>query len=130
MNNITIKGRLTRKPELKVTDNGKEVANFTVAVNRRSDRETADFFDCSAWGKTAAFVETHFKKGQEIVLSGAMQSRKWEDKEGNKRTNWSIFVDTVEFCGKKEDCNKTDDSQSEQQKDQYMSPDDIKGLPF
>lgn len=130
MNNITIKGRLTRKPEIKVTDNGKEVANFTVAVNRRTDRETADFFDCAAWGKTAAFVETYFEKGQEIVLSGAMQSRKWEDKDGNKRTNWSIFVDTVEFCGKKEGCQKPNDSQSEQQKDQYMSPDDTKGLPF
>ena len=83
MNNIVIHGRLTRDPELRTTNNGKEVANFCVAVNRRFDRDTADYFDCQAWGKAAVFIQQYFRKGQEILVRGSMQSRKWQDKDGN-----------------------------------------------
>ena len=100
MNNITIKGRLTKDPENKTINSGSNVCNFTVAVNRRFDKENADFFDCIAWNKTGDFVNQYFTKGREIVLSGEMQCRKWQDKEGNNRYSWELKVDQVDFCGK------------------------------
>lgn len=104
MNSIVIKGRLSKDVELRSTQTGKEVASFSVAVNRRFDKEnTADFFDIVAWGKTGVFVNTYFKKGQEILIQGTMQCRKWQDKEGNNRYSWELIADNVEFCGSKGD---------------------------
>lgn len=109
MNNIVIKGRLTKEPELNTTSNGKEVANFSVAVNRRFNRDETDFFDVKAWDKTGVFVCTYFKKGQEILIRGTMQRRKWQDKDGNNRYSWELIADEVEFCG-----GKTDNQNAEQ----------------
>ncbi len=103
MNNIVIKGRLTKDPEMKVMQSGKNVVNFSVAVNRRFNRDIADFFDCVAWNKTADIIANHFTKGREILLSGEMQQRQWQDKEGNNRYTWELLVDSVEFCGSKPD---------------------------
>ena len=102
MNHIVIKGHLTRDPELKTTATGKEVVRFSVAVNRRFDRDKADFFDCQAWDKTAVFVSTYFRKGQEVLVGGEMQRRVWDGEDGRKRVNWELQADNVEFCGKKE----------------------------
>ena len=101
LNRVALVGRLTRDPELKTTNNGKEVANFTVAVNRRFQNDEADFFDVKGWGKTGVFVDTYFKKGQEILVRGSMQCRKWEDNDGNKRSAWELVADEVDFCGSK-----------------------------
>ena len=100
MNQIVIKGRLTRDPEVRYTQSGKMVCNFDVAVNRRFDNETADFFRCQAWSKTGEFVQKYFVKGQEILLSGEMQSNA-VDKDGEKRIYWSVNVQIVDFCGSK-----------------------------
>lgn len=105
MNNIVIKGRLTRDPKLdfvKVKGEEKAVCKFDVAVNRRFGEDT-DFFNCQVWGKTAEFVDKFFKKGQEILVAGSMQCRKWQDNEGKNRYNWELNVDQVEFCGSKKD---------------------------
>lgn len=98
LNTITIHGRLTKAPELRQTQTGKTVCSFTVAVDRASRDET-DFFTCVAWERRAEFVSRYFGRGQEILVSGAMQSRNWEDKDGNKRTVWEILVDRTDFCG-------------------------------
>lgn len=99
MNNIVIHGRLTRDPELKsyTTNKGKpgQVARFGVAVNRRFGEET-DFFDCSAFNESGETIAQWFRKGDGIVLSGKMQSRKTDDK-----TYWSIKVDSWDFAEKK-----------------------------
>lgn len=100
MNKIIIAGRLVRDPELRNTQSGLEVCNFTVAVNRRAkkgEEPVADFIDCTAWGKTGVFVSTYFHKGDGIVLDGRMESNKWKDKDGNNRTSWGVNVDGVEF---------------------------------
>lgn len=102
MNNIVIKGRLAKDPETRQTATDKTVCNFSVAVNRRFDKDKSDFFDCQAWDKTADTVQKYFTKGQEIILSGAMQCRQWEDKEGKKRYSWELIVNNVEFCGSKQ----------------------------
>lgn len=101
MNNIIIAGRLTRDPELRATQSGVEVCNFSVAVDRRfkvDGERKADFFDCVAWRKTAAFVAKYFNKGDGITISGHMESREWTDKEGRKRISWELHCDDVEFA--------------------------------
>jgi len=106
MNAIHIKGRLARDPELKVCNSGREVCNFCVAVDRfakNGEEKQCDFIDCTAWGKTGVLVSQYFVKGKEILLSGSMESRKWQDKDGNSRVSWSVNCHNVEFCGGKSD---------------------------
>lgn len=107
MNQIIIKGRLTRAPEMRQTQSGINVTNFSVAVDRRftpkGEEKQCDFFDVVAWRQTGEFVSKYFDRGQEIIIQGAMQSRHWEDKQGNKRLSWDLIADNVEFCGPKRD---------------------------
>ena len=100
-NMIMIHGRLVRDPELKTASTGTEYCNLTVAVDsfNGSEKET-DFFDCTAFGKTAAAISKFFQKGREIIVIGSMRSNKPE-KDGVKRTLWKIVVDSFGFCGSK-----------------------------
>ena len=101
LNHITIMGRLVRDPELRSTQSGTNVASFTVAVDRdrggSNGERQADFIDCVAWRQTGEFVSKHFRKGSMIVVSGRLQSRKWQDRDGNNRTNWEVVADNVYF---------------------------------
>ena len=107
MNSLTIKGHLTKAPELRTLDTGNTVCSFSVAVDRRFKNTAGgyetDFFNVSAWNKTGEFVSRYFGKGQEILIQGSMQSRKRADDDGTNRTYWEVRADTVEFCGKKGD---------------------------
>ena len=102
LNHITIMGRLTRDPELRRTGSGIAVASFTVAVDRDfggrdgGERET-DFIDCVAWRQTGEFVSKYFTKGSMIVVSGRLQIRNWNDKDGNKRRSAEVIADSVYF---------------------------------
>lgn len=109
LNHIVILGRLVKDPELRYTQSNTPVASFTVAVDRDfgEDKQT-DFIDCTAWRKTGEFVSKHFQKGSMIVVSGRLQSRKWEDKDGNKRTSWEINAENVYFGGDKKSENNAD----------------------
>lgn len=103
MNNITIHGRLTRKPELREYNNAKGNVNtlcrFSVAVNRRFGDET-DFFDCTCFGKSGESIEKWFNKGDGIVLSGEMQSSKGRREDTKNITYWSIIVQNWDFAEK------------------------------
>ena len=102
LNHITIMGRLTRDPELRRTGSGIAVASFTLAVDRDfspkdgGERET-DFIDCVAWRQTGEFVSKYFTKGRMAVVSGRLQIRNWNDKEGNKRRSAEVVADNVYF---------------------------------
>ncbi len=102
LNHITIMGRLTRDPELRRTGSGIAVASFTLAVDRDfggrdgGERET-DFIDCVAWRQTGEFVSKYFTKGSMAVVSGRLQIRNWNDKEGNKRRTAEVVADNVYF---------------------------------
>ena len=102
LNHIIVMGRLTRDPELRRTGSGIAVASFTIAVDRDfspkdgGERET-DFIDCVAWRQTGEFVSKYFHKGSMIVVSGRLQSRKWQDRDGNNRTNWEVNAENVYF---------------------------------
>lgn len=97
LNHIVIMGRLTKDPELRTTQNQIPVASFTVAVERDGKDKATDFIDVVAWRATGEFVSKYFSKGQMIVVSGHLQSRKWQTREGENRTNWEINADRVYF---------------------------------
>ncbi len=101
INNAIIMGRLTANPELRTTNTGKSVTSFTVAVDRNYDREQTDFINIVAWNKTAEFIERYFRKGSMIAIQGSIQTRNYEDKNGNKRTAVEVVADNVSFCGDK-----------------------------
>ena len=106
MNIIAIKGLLVRDPEIRQTQSGVSVTNITVAVDRSysaGGEKQTDFFDCVFWRQGAEFVSKYFKKGKEIIVTGEMQSQKWQDKDGNNRISWEIQNARAEFCGGKSD---------------------------
>ena len=132
LNHIDISGRLTADPVLRTTASGISVVSFTVAVDKDFAKEGAsdktDFFNCTAWDKKGQFIERNFRKGNLIIVSGRMQSRKWEDKNGNKQTSWDINVENVYFGGSKNDQAKSANVSA----DDFEDLDDNAGgdLPF
>jgi len=102
LNHIVLMGRLARDPELRRTSSGVAVVSFTIAVDRdftggaTGERET-DFIDIVAWRNTAEFVSKYFTKGRMAVVSGRLQIRNWNDKEGNKRRTAEVIADNVYF---------------------------------
>lgn len=105
LNVAAIMGRLTSEPELRTTGNGISVCSVTVAVDRNyqrqgQERET-DFINVVAWRQTAEFLTKYFRKGQMIAVNGSIQTRNYEDRNGNKRTAFEILADNVSFCGSK-----------------------------
>ena len=106
MNKIIIKGRITKELEVKYTQTSNTVVvSFTVAVNRdfikQGEGRQTDFINCVAYGKTAEFISKYFSKGQEILLTGRLQNRSWEDGQGQKHYVTEIIIESVEFCGSK-----------------------------
>lgn len=118
LNNAIIMGRLTADPTLKKTNNGTSVVSFTLAVERdfasrdTSEKET-DFINVVAWRGTAEFVEKYFTKGRMAVVSGRVQTRKWQDNDGNNRYATEIVADSVYFGdSKRSEGNNTTPEQS------------------
>ena len=101
LNNVTLMGRLVRNPELRYTQNQTPVASFTLACARDTKDKTTDFIDCTAWRHTAEFVNSYMTKGQMIVVTGRLQIRQWNDKDGNKRSAPEINVDNAYFAENK-----------------------------
>lgn len=107
LNCAVLMGRLIADPELKTTTNNISVTSFRIAVDRsfvkQGEERQADFIDIVAWRQTAEFVSRYFKKGSMIAVQGSIQTRNYEDKNGNKRTAVEIVADNVSFCGGKSD---------------------------
>ena len=105
VNCAILMGRLTKDPELRTTQNGTSVTSFTVAVDReyvrQGEERQTDFINVVAWRQTAEFVSRYFKKGSMIAVQGSIQTRNYEDKNGNKRTAVEVIADKVSFCGSK-----------------------------
>ena len=107
LNRIVLMGRLTRDPELRRTQRGTAVVSFPIACDRDyaaqgAEKET-DFVDIVAWRSTAEFVSKYFTKGRMAVVSGRLQIRNWQDKEGNKRRSAEVVADNVYFGDSKRD---------------------------
>ncbi len=104
-NKIIIIGNISTEIELKQTQSGLSVCSFNVAVNRRganNGEQNTDFFTVQTWRKTAEFVSQYFKKGSPILVCGQLQTRRYTDTQGNKRTAYEIVADEVSFVGSKE----------------------------
>ena len=117
MNVVTIIGRLAADPELKTTGSGISVTNICVAVDRKvtkGEDKITDWIDVVAWRNTAEFICKYFQKGSPIVVTGSLQTRMWDDKNGQKRKTVEVIADSVEFVPKTKGENtvKVDDTDS------------------
>ena len=107
MNKVILMGRLTRDPEIRYggQDNQMAIARFSLAVDRRfkraGDSADADFFNCTAFGKQAEFVERYLKQGTKILLSGRVQNDNYTNKEGQKVYSVQIIAEELEFAESK-----------------------------
>jgi single-strand DNA-binding protein len=121
MNKVCLMGRLCADVELRSTTTGKSVCGFALAVDRRGKDAGTDFVDCAAWEKTAEFISHHFSKGSRIAITGRLQTRNYEDKNGSKRKVTEVVVEEVFFCDSK--------SQNSQQASEPMAPLGFASLP-
>ncbi len=103
LNKVVLMGRLVADPELRQTPNGVSVLPIRIAVNRTYNRDLTDWIDIVAWRQQAEFVSKYFGKGDLIIVEGALQSRNYEDKQGNKRTAIEVVADQVHFASTKGD---------------------------
>lgn len=105
LNKVVLAGRLTADPELKQTTSGISVVSFTIAVNRKysKDQQQTDFISVIAWRQTAEFISRYFKKGSAICITGAIQTRSWQDQQGQKRYATEVVADEAMFVDSKSD---------------------------
>ena len=101
LNYMVEQGRLVADPEYRTTPSSATVTSFTIAVDRNTAKKETDFIPCVAFHKTAEFVNNYFGKGDLIIVEGSFQSRKWETKNGEKRTAYECIVNRCHFCGAK-----------------------------
>jgi single-strand DNA-binding protein len=105
VNKVILVGNLGRDPELRYTQNGSAVANFTVATNERwrdkdgNNQERTEWHRIVVWGRTAENCAQYLQKGSSVYVEGRLQTREWEDKEGNKRNTTEISALNVQFLG-------------------------------
>ncbi len=138
MNKFTGIGRLTRDPELKSTTNQVSVCSFGIAINRRfknaSGEYEADFINCVAWRQTGEFISKYFHKGSMIGIVGSVQTRTYDNKDGQKVYVTEIVVDEAHFCGGKNEANSAQGNNSEGKKaaefPEAIDLDDDVKLPF
>ena len=130
INNVVIMGRFVSTPELKYTSSQTEVTSFTLAVERsytcQGEQRQTDFINCVAWRNTAEFISKYFRKGDMVAVMGSIQTRNYEDKNGNKRTVVEVLVDRASFCGSKAETGNNNQPQ-------YNDFEEISGdddLPF
>jgi single-strand DNA-binding protein len=105
INKVILIGNLGRDPELRYTPGGQAVANFTLATNERfsnkegEKQERTEWHRIVAWGRTGELCAQYLSKGRSVYLEGRLQTREWEDKEGQKRRTTEIVAQTVQFLG-------------------------------
>lgn len=132
LNRIVLMGRLTKKPELRRTQSGVAVTSFSLAVERdykdaEGNRET-DFIDVVAWRSTAEFAAKYLDKGRMAAVTGPLQGRSWQDKEGNNRRSMEVLADSLYFAdSKREEATRRGVDVSA---DDFQEVEDDGDLPF
>ena len=131
LNNVVLMGRLTADPELRHTPSDVAVTTFTLAVDRSYVKTGAerqvDFIDIVVWRSTAEFVCKHFRKGQLVAVQGSVQTRSYQDKDGNKRKAFEVVADKVFFAENKRSQSTAPDIS---QDDDFEEIEDDGDLPF
>lgn len=125
LNKIVIIGRLTDEPELRHTANATPVASFTIAVERdfkgNDGQKQTDFINCVAWRGTAEFVSKYFSKGSMAVVSGRLQIRSYQDRDGNNRTVAEVLADNIYFGESRRSSDSNDSHNSRDSRDASAS---------
>lgn len=138
MNKVILMGNLTRDPEIRYTQGEKSmaIARFSLAINRKFSREgetNVDFFNCTAFGKQAEFVEKYFRQGSRMLLVGRIQNDNYTNKNGEKVYSVQIMADEIEFAERKQaGGNNNSEPEQKQDDDDFMEiPENIESeLPF
>ena len=126
LNKVVLCGRMTADPELKQTPSGIAVVSFTLAVNRRyqsknadgAQAQQADFISVVAWRQTAEFISRYFRKGSALCITGSIQTRSWQDQQGQKRYATEVVADEAMFVDSKNDAGAV----NSQYTDSYNAP--------
>ena len=131
MNQIILMGRLTRDPEIRYSQgaNPTAIARFSLAADRRYKREngpTADFFNCTAFGKQAEFVERYLKQGTKILLTGRMENNDYTNRDGVKVHSYQVTVESMEFAESK---RATEEAQEEHRRREQPDADGFYPVP-
>ena len=141
MNKVFLIGRLTRDPELRYIGSNTPVATFSIAINRNftnsaGERE-ADFINIVVWRKQAENVKNYLQQGSQVAIDGRIQSRSYEDKEGQKRYVTEVVADNVEFLGSKNSANNSNSKKDNDEPTPYDFGDkdepkgtDVESNPF
>lgn len=131
MNKITLIGNLGADPELRSTNNGINVCTFRIGVSRSykdaSGEKPTDWIQIVAWRQLGELCSKYLSKGNKVAIDGSLQTRQYEDKQGNKRTAFEVVADNVEFLTPKDkSTNKSDFDETMQEDDSF----DESSLPF
>ena len=135
LNKVMIIGHLGREPEMRYTPSGRPVTTFSVAVSRSwntvdGERHSeTEWFNIVAWGNLAEICKQYLHKGQQVYIEGRLQTRHWEDKEGQKRTSVEVVANEMMMLGDRRDKNRSPETESEEI-DQFDSTTDEDEFPF
>ncbi len=142
LNKAILMGRLTRDPEVRTTTTGVSVARFSLAIDRRFQRQgeerQTDFINVVCFNRTADFVRQYFVKGQMMCVVGSIQTRSWDGQDGKKNYATEVVAEEVNFCGSKKETGASDTptaagnsyAPAETNNDGFMPIDDDESLPF
>ena len=126
LNVVAIMGRLVADPELRTTGNGTNVCSFRIACDRnfaqKGQERQADFIDVVAWRQSAEFICKYFQKGSLVAVEGSLQSRQYQDKNGNKRTAVEVLANQINFAGGKKHGGQPVDDGGEAPPKDYREP--------
>ena len=135
LNKVMVIGHLGRDPEMRYTPSGRPVTTFTVAVSRSWNtadgerRSETEWFNIVAWGNLAEICKQYLHKGQQIYIEGRLQTRQWEDKEGQKHKNVEVVANEMMMLGDRRDNSKKSD-EADQEEDQSEPMADEDEFPF
>jgi len=131
LNKVMVIGHLGKDPEMRYTPSGRPVTTFTVAVSRSWNtadgerRSETEWFNIVAWGNLAEICKQYLHKGQQVYIEGRLQTRRWEDKEGQKHTNVEVVANEMMMLGDRRDNSKSpQESDQDEENDEPMADED------
>ena len=126
LNKVMVIGHLGKDPEMRYTPSGRPVTTFSIAVSRSWNtadgerRSETEWFNIVSWGNLAEICKQYLHKGQQVYIEGRLQTRRWEDKEGQKHTNVEVVANEMMMLGERKDYNKS--SQEAKQDEEPSEP--------
>ena len=126
MNKFVAVGRTTKDCDIRSTSTGKQVASFTLAVDRDFKNaqgvKEADFIPCVVWGKLAEICEKYVTKGKQLAVAGRIQTRNYEDKDGQRRYITEVIVSDLQLLGSRQDAQQAQEPEGEEEVDNSELP--------